>query len=309
MMEQPNAPTIEPSSAAPAPPPPQQTAAGAGLRTIILAAVLVAVIVIALVGYAAIGFAYSQTRISNADRSLNTVISHQNQLNTTFHEIDTNFTSLSTSSTFNPTAARNVVNQFVSASQNAGKTVDQDDASLATASSGLNDQGWLTVVNRGNVDRESNRIKHARAALADARSVSADYVLDGQYLQAFMDVLVDLDKLSTQSSAADLTGAQNTLTTMKVHVDKAVQLSTAPGLPPELHALTVDLQTLTTDFGKLVTAAQASDDAGVTAAETSVQNDANKISSYNFDTMSSEIDAFYKPMIDGFNSEMSAATS
>lgn len=309
MMNEPTEPTSEPVSAPPAETPPPSAAGRAGLRTIIGAAVLVAVIVIALVGYAAIGFAYSQSRISNADRSLNTVISHQNQLNTTFHDIDTNFTSLSTSSTFNPAAARNVVDQFVTASQTAGRTVDQDDASLATAASGLNDQQWLTVVNRGSLDRESTRIQHARKALADARTVAADYVLDGQYLQAFMAVLADLDTLSTQSSNADLTGAQTTLSTMKTHVVKAVELSTAPGLPSELHSLSVDLQTLTTDFGTLVTAAQAGDDAGVTAASTSVQNDANKISGYNFDTMSSEIDAFYKPLIVGFNSEMSAATS
>jgi len=288
-------------------PPPQQPRRG--LRAAIIAGVLVAVLVIAIVGYAAVGFAYAQSRIANADRSLNAVISHQNQLNATFHNIDSNFTSLSTNSSFNATQARTVIDQFVATSQSAGRTVDQDDASLASAAGGLNDQRWLTVVSRGNLDREANRIKHARNALADARTVAGDYVLDGRYLQAFMDVLADLDTLSNQSSSADLSGAQATLTTMKTHVDKAVQLSTAPGLPPEFHALTVDFQTMTTDFGKLIAAAIASDDVGVTAAEQSVQNDAAKISGYNFDTMKSEIDAFYKPLVDGFNSEMAAATS
>ena len=266
-------------------------------------------IVIGLVGYAAVGYAYAQTRISNADKALNTVISHQNKLNDAFKAIDTNFTSLSTSSNFNPTQAKGVVDQFVSASQGAGTTIDQDDSSLASAGSGLNDQRWLTVVSRGNLDHESSRITHARRALSKARTVAGDYVLDGQFLQAFMNVLIDLDKLDTQASASDFAGAQTTLTTMKTDAAKAVQLSSAPGLPQEMHALTVDMQTLTTDFGTLLTAAQAANDAAVTSAEQALQTDANKISSYNFDNLGAQIDAYYKPLVDGFNSEMSAATS
>ncbi len=290
-----------------APPPP--AAGGTGLRTIIVASVLAAVIVIGIVGYVAVGYAFAQTRISNADRALNTVISHQNQLNDAFKAIDSNFTSLSTSANFNPTQAKSVVDQFVATSQGAGKTIDQDDASLAAAGSGLNDQRWLTVVSRGNLDHESARITHARKALSNARTVAGDYVLDGQFLQAFMNVLIDLDKLDTQASAADFAGSQATLATMKTDADKAVQLSSAPGLPQDMHALMTDMQKLTSDFGTLLTAAQAGDDAGVASAEQTLQADANKISSYNFDSLGAQIDAYYKPLVDGFNSEMSAATS
>ena len=302
--------TEEPAAPPPAyaPPPPAPTG-GSGLRTIIVAGVLAAVIVIGLVGYAAVGYAFAQTRISNADKALNTVISHQNQLNDAFKAIDTNFTSLSTSTNFNPTQAKGVVDQFVSTSQGAGRTIDQDDSSLASAGGGLNDQRWLTVVSRGNLDHESARITHARKALSNARTVANDYVLDGQFLQAFMNVLIDLDKLDTQASASDFAGAQTTLATMKTDAAKAVQLSSAPGLPQEMHALMVDMQTLTNDFGTLLTAAQAGDDAAVTNAEQTLQTDANKISSYNFDNLGAQIDAYYKPLVDGFNSEMSAATS
>lgn len=297
---------IAPPLAYTAPPPPTGPR---GLRSIIIAAVLVAVIVIGLVGYVAVGYAFAQTRISNADRALNTVISHQNRLNDAFKAIDTNFTSLNASTNFNPTQAKGVVDQFVATSQGAGQTIDQDDASLASAGSGLNDQRWLTVVSRGNLDHESARIVHARKALSNARTVAGDYVLDGQFLQAFMNVLIDLDKLDTQASAADFAGAQTTLATMKTDASKAVQLSSAPGLPQEMHELMVDMQTLTSDFGTLLTAAQAGDDAGVTSAEQTLQADANKISSYNFDSLGAQIDAYYKPLVDGFNSEMSAATS
>jgi hypothetical protein len=216
---------------------------------------------------------------------------------------------LSSSSSFNPTQQRVIVDRFVATSQSAVQTIEQDDASLAAAAGGLGDQRWLTTVSRGNLDREAARINHARRALADAHTVATDYVLDGRFQQAFTDVLVDLDQLDTQNSAGDLSGAQATLTTMKANVDKAIQLSTAPGLPPEFHSLMIDLQTTVSDFGKLITASQASDDAGVTAAYQSVENDATKLGSYNFDTMKSESDAFYKPLVDAFNSEMAAATA
>ena len=270
---------------------------------------MIAIVVIGVVGYGAIGFVFAANRISTADKALNTVISHQNQLNTTFHDIDARFKTLNSSTTFNPTQARAVIDEFVANSLAAGKTVNQDDASLEAAASKLGDQQWLTMISRGNLDKESTRIHHARNALSNARTVAADYVLDGQFLQAFMDAIADLDTLGTQSASGDLNGEKATITTMKTHVDKATQLSTGPGLPADLHALMLDFETLVTDLGKLVDAAQANDDAGVAANQQAVQTDGNKISAYNFDKLSTDIDAFYKPLVDGFNSEMAAATS
>jgi hypothetical protein len=96
---------------------------------------------------------------------------------------------------------------------------------------------------------------------------------------------------------------------MKGHVDKALQLSTGPGLPAELHDMMGDFETVVADFSKLLTAAAAGDDAGITAAETSLQADANKIGGYNLDKIGTEIGAYYKPLVDAFNSEMAKATS
>src|SRR5207245_6377373 len=67
---------------------------------------------------------------------------------------------------------------------------------------------------------------------------------DGQFLQAFMDVILDLDKLGATASASDLAGAKAVIATLKTHVDTATQLSTAAGLPTQMHALMVDFQTL-----------------------------------------------------------------
>ncbi len=279
------------------------------LRIIISAAVVVALVAVALVGYVAIGFAYAQIRIVAADRVLNTVVSHENKLNTAFRQIDSRFSSLGGNNPFNATQARALVDQFVSSSRSAQQTVNQDDSSLAAAQSSLEGQRWLTAVARGNLDRESLRIRHARNALGSARTVVSDYLLDGQFLQSFFDSLADLDTLDNQTASSDFTGAQATLVTMKAHVDRATELSTAPGLPKELHSMMVDFQSLVGDFGQLFTAAQANDDAGVTTAENALQNDSTKVAGYNFDAISAEVVTFYQPLVDRFNSEMAAATA
>ena len=264
---------------------------------------------VAIIGYAVAGFAYTSSKVSSVDKSLNTVISHENSLNTTFKEIDTKFSTLNNSSTFDAAKAKALMSDFVTNAQSAGVTVDNDDSTLVIARRSLDDQSWLTVLSHGSLDKERVRIDHARSALAAAKTVSADYVQDGQFLQAFIDAAADLDTLGTQSSNADLSGARATLTTMKTHVDKALQLSGAPGLPTELHSLMVDFESLVTDFGKLLDAAATGSVTSITATEKAAEADANKIAGYNFDTIGAQIDAFYKPLLDTFNSEMAKATA
>jgi hypothetical protein len=271
--------------------------------------VIIAIVIIGIIGYAVAGYAYATTRVASTDRTLNTVISHQNTLNTTFKNIDGEFGSLSGSTNFNSQQARSVADEFVAGAKKASSTVNEDDATLAAASGTLNDRPWLTLFSRSLIDKEAARVGHTRKALAVARTIAGDYVLDGQFLQAFLDATTDLDTLAAQTSTSDLAGATSTVATMKAHVDKALQLSTAPGLPPDLHALMTDFETLVTDFGKLVTAAQANDDPGINRAAATIQADADKLSGYNYDKISADIDAYYRPLVDDFNSQMAAATA
>ena len=292
-----------------APPPARASGMSSGLRTTIIAIVVIVIVVIGIIGYAVAGFAYASTRVAGANKSLNTVVSHQNSLNTTFKDIDTKFNGLSSSSTFDPKAAHTLIDQFVANATSAGASVDKDDASLVSAKASLNEQQWLTVLSKGSLDKEAQRIDHARRGLASAKTIAADYIQDGQFLQSFIDAATDLDTLGTQSANADLAAAKATLATMKTHVDKALQLSTAPGLPVELHDLMVDFQALDADFGKLLDAAAAGNVNAITSAEQAVEKDATKISAYNFDKISTDISAYYKPLVDTFNSEMQKATA
>ena len=259
------------------------------LRLTIIAIVIIVIVVIGIIGYAVTGLAYAQTRVGNADKTLNAVVSHQNSLNTTVADLNSKFNGLSTSATFDPQQARTLFQQFAASETAAGVTDDQDDASLAASRATLSQQEWLTIVARSSLDKEAAKIDHARKALSIAKTAAAGYAQVGQFFQTYYGAQVDFQLVSTQVASADLAGAGATLATMKADVDKGLQLSSSPGLPSELHALMVDLGTLVTDFGKLLTAAAANDDTAITSAGNSVQADANKLGTYNIDKIMAEI--------------------
>ena len=279
-----------------------------GLRVTIITIVVIVIVVIGIIGYAVTGLAYAQTRVGNADRTLNTVISHQNSLNATFKGIDASATTL-TGANFDPAKAHALLDQFVANANLAGTTIERDDASLVSARAALREQQWFTALSRTNLDKEAARIDHARSALSSAKTIAADYAQDAQFWQAFLDAFADGSTVATQIANADLAGAKTTLTTMKTHADKALQLSTAPGLPSELHALMGDYESLIKDVGMLLDAVAAGNDATIVSAENQIQVDANKVDSYDFAKIDTETQLFYKPMVDTFNSEMAKATA
>lgn len=270
--------------------------------------VVLGILIIGIIGYAGAGIFFSAVRVASAERTLNTVVSHQNTLNTTFGDINSQLSALDSSSAFNPQQAIVLVDRSVANSKLATQTINQDDGLLAAASTQLREQQWLTMVGRGSLDRESTRLGHARNALAAARTIAADEASDGRFWHALYVGLADLTTLNTQTGAGDLTAAKTTLATMRTDVDQAAQLSTSPGLPAELHDLMTDLQAFVGDYGKQLDAQLAGDDASVATYQAAIAADLAKIGKYDIDKIGTEINAFYKPMIDRFNSEIAAAT-
>jgi hypothetical protein len=70
------------------------------LRLTIIAIVIVIIVVIGIIGYAVTALAYAQRRVGNAGKALGTVISHQNNIESSFSDLSAEFKSLSTSGTF-----------------------------------------------------------------------------------------------------------------------------------------------------------------------------------------------------------------
>lgn len=269
----------------------------------------IGIVIIAIILYAAAGIVYAGVLTASTDRTLNVVVSHQNSLNTSFTEINNEVSALGSSATFNPQQALALVDRSASNSQLQMTTINQDDGSLASVQGQLKGSRWLTIVGRSGMDHEASKVDHARNALAAARTVSADDMLDLRFWHYLYTSLADLETLNTQAGGGDLNAAKTTLGTMQGDVNQAVQQSTAPGLPSDLHALMVDLQTFTSDYGKQLDAQIAGDDASVAQYQSSVESDREKLGSYDVDKIQGEINAFYKPLVDRFNSEMAAATS
>jgi hypothetical protein len=278
------------------------------LRTTIIAIVVIAIVVIGIIGYAVTGLAYAQTRVGSADRTLSTVISHQNSLNTTFKGIDVSATGLN-STTFDPQRARTLLDEFVANANLAGTTIDKDDAALVSARASLGEQKWLTMVARGSLDHEAARIDHARKALSMAKTIAADYAQVGEFWQALIGAYSDGQTVGNQIATADLAGAKATLTSTKTHADKALQLSSGPGLPPEVHALMVDFEALVADVGRLLDAVAAADDTAIVSTENQLQADATKVAGYDFTKIEAETKAYYQPLVDSFNAEMARAAA
>ena len=266
-------------------------------------------LIIGIILYAGAGIVYAGALTSSAERTLNTVVSHQNSLNTSFNEIDSEASALGGSGTFNPQQAVGLVDRSVTSSQVAALTINRDDSLLASVQGQLDSSRWLTLAGHSTMDRESARVGHARNALGAARMIAADQVLDGHFWHALYTALGELDTLNTQAGSGDYASAKTTQAKLQTDVAQAVQQSTAPGLPPELHSLMVDLQTFVSDFGKQLDAQTAGDDAAVAQYQSSLDGDRNKLATYNVDKIGSDIDAFYRPMIERFNSEIAAATS
>ena len=267
---------------------------------------------VAIIGYAVTGYAYASSRITSAHQSLNTVIDHENAITKTFNDLATKLSAINLSSSTTSadlTTYRGLSDQLVTSSQAAVPTVASDDASLAAAVATLNEQQWLTVLSRSRLDQESTRLKHARKALADAKTIASDYVLLGQFYQAFFDGNIDLDTIGTKASASDLAGAIIATNTLKADAAKGLALAKAPGLPAEVMQYETELAALAADFEKLLKAITTGDTAAGNAALQAVEADATKVDAHDWAKIGAQIDAFYKPLIDDYNSEGQKATA
>ena len=237
------------------------------------------------------------------------MVSHQNTLNATFGDINTQLTALGATPSFEAAKALALVDRSVANSELAAKTVNDDDSSLGAAEAQLRAQSWLTLVGGTAVDRASDRVEHARRALAIARTMAADQIAAGKFWEALYGALADLGEIGRRKDAGDLAGARTSAAQMKLHVDQAARLSPAPGVPAELAALTKDLQQLAYDYGRQLDAEAADNYDGATLIATSVAGDMARVGSYDVDRVAAETAAYYQPSIERYNAEIRAATA
>jgi len=315
-------PAAEPAAPSPyAPPPdypgapgypaPMAAAPRRSNRGIITAAAVILVVVLALVAYAGAGYAFAHSRIDSATSTYNTAVTHQNALTDEFNSFDSSLatSNLTTSTTASLKSTQALYAQLVTKSQAAQPTITADDAALAGAQASLSDNSWLTVFSRSDLDHDSAKIGHERNALAAAKTITGDFVQLGQFYQALLQTIIDLDDVGTKAQASDFSGTLTAIGTMKTDAAKAQQLASAPGVPADLKQFLTDMQTLAADLTKLFNDVLSGDTNAVNGDAKTATADGAKLDSYNWAKIASEVKAFYQPLIDKFNSEVSAANS
>ena len=272
---------------------------------------VVIIVVVAVLGYAVAGYAYAQGRLNSARSAYNSVVDHENKYTDAMNSFESKMTNgdLNTATTAQIQQKKTLVTQFVDASNQAQAQVDSDDSSLVKADGDLKANSWLTVINKSDIDKASTRINHMRNALADAKKVTTDYVQLGTFYESFYDVILDEDAVGTAAQGQSLSGIAAAVAKLKTDAGKAIPLDNAPGLAPGMDAYLKDVQTIATDFTTLLDAAARGDQVGFDAADAAVQKDATKLDSYDFAKMDSTTQAFFKPLIDDFNSEVDKANN
>lgn len=278
-----------------------------------IVAVVVALLLVAIITYAIAGFAFATGRLDRARTAYNSVVAHQNAITDTVNLFNTKFTSTSPSAAAATAsdlkADRSLLDLVVSESLAAEITSTADDASLARAQASLMESSWLTAFNRSSLENYSVKIGHERRALGDSKTLAADYVRLALFYQSFFDALIAYDVVSNKIQASDFAGAVGDVATLKTDLGKALQASNAPGLPAEVRLFIIDFQTFAADEGNLLVAVNSSDVSGGQSLSARVTADVTKLDSYDFTKIGNEINDYYKPTIDDYNSEISKANA
>ncbi|HSS95164.1 MAG TPA: hypothetical protein VLR46_14415 [Candidatus Dormibacteraeota bacterium] len=273
------------------------------LWVVITTLVVVVLLVVGAIGYVVAGYVFASSRISDAGAAIGATSSHRSYVNTTFDLLDQQVGSLDT--TPDTTQGEATSGQLVSESQGLTITAGGDDVTLGSARSRLNDQQWLTSLSHGRMAAAAGHVDHARKAVESIKSAAGDYLLLGQFFQAFFHSLIDGTTMLTDVKNNDLVGSVSAVSAFQADLAKAVKLANAPGLPPQYRDFIVALQAYAADFAKEL---NARDKATYDAAVASVSADVAKVNTINFAGSTASIQSYYKHFRDSYNSEIAQAS-
>lgn len=305
---------------------PAPTAAGAGVGAIAMrarrvgkgggaapwwlkAAGVAVAVALVVAAYAGAGFAFGQSRIGAGEDAYSAALRDENQVMSTINSVTPSLAS-SNPSAASPAALqedKTVFAQLVSRSQDAQLQMQGDDDALTAAEAGLTDQGWLTALDRSALDRESARIAGLRKALADGRVLTGDYVQLFTFYASLADVAVDANQVAADVQAQDATATASDNRKLTTDLAKAVSLDKAPGLPAEFDGFLKVVQQFAKDMDAFVQALASGDPSALQSAEAALQSDNQKLSSYDFKSVSTKIADYYNPLIERFNADIARA--
>jgi hypothetical protein len=291
-----------------APPPP---AARKGRGPLVAIVLVVLLVILAGGGYVVGGFAYANSKANSATDAYNKVVDHENALTDLFNKLDAQFNSNNKNTTTDSLDSikqdKTLNLQLASESKAAQPTVESDDQTLASAGASLNENSWLTALSKSTLDKSANRINHARAALAVAKTILADSILYGTFYATVDDAAIDFDAIDTAANAGDLNAVDAAIQKLKSDLATAITQDSAPGVASQMDPFLKDMQTTANDFSALVAAVRAGDGNQVNVIVKKLDADTTKLDSYDFTAMGNSEQAYYKALIDKYNAEVDAA--
>jgi len=273
------------------------------------AAAAAAVPILASALYGGGGLIYAQVMLANARTAYAAVVNDENQTTDAFNALATKLTASPANATTTPEQAKASVAQFVKQAEDARAQAQSDDATLAGAEANLRQYPWLTPPSASAIDSEVTRIGHLRKVLADAGVILSDLVRLGSFYGALADVSGNVVDLGNLAKAHDIKGALAAAATLKTNTDLAITRDTAPGLPGDADKFLHAVRDLAVDYTRLLAAIQAGDNAGATTANQSVQADTTRLQAFDTSKWSASVNAFYKPLIDAYDSEVASANA
>lgn len=277
----------------------------------VLAIVLIAVLVLlAGGGYLVGGFVYAQGKINSATDAYNSVVDHQNKLTDFFTSFNKQLATNNDPSKETADALKQekaLYAQLVSQSQAAAPQIDTDDAALASANSSLSENSWLTALSSSSLNKESQQLTDARAALAIAKTIVTDSVQFGNFMQAFDDANIDNANLNKDVDNNDGSAIVSDLSSLKSHLSTAITLDKAPGLPPEMDTYLKLVQSVATDVTDAINFANQGDQTGFDNALKKFDSDSKALDAFDFSAVSSKITSFYQGLTDQYNAQVDKA--
>jgi hypothetical protein len=240
----------------------------------------VLVVILAFGGYGVAAYSATNARISAAHHAIAAAADHR----TTFDNTPTAFIQGSGDAT----AFTNAAKAFVSNRK-------------------MGEQQWLTFLGQGRLDQWSQQLAHARKALAAAATMADDRIKEGQFMQAFATAIADAMTLSDYGQAGDLVSAAAAATKLSTDAGIAIQLSNAPGLPPEVHQFMVQYKQLADDLLAYIQASIKGDKTTADQFMTAVNGDDDALQAISTDNVESEIAAYYLPFIKTYHAELTLA--
>lgn len=255
--------------------------------------------------YALVGYSIASSHTSAAQAALDSTLGHRVDFSQSIANLDDGFVAFSATA-FDPVQYKTEVDGFVSSSRAQSANMAADDKQLESAARKLGDSRWLIALSTAGLDRAATRVQHARKALAAGKTITADYLQFGQFLEVYSQVLLDVGDVGS-SSTTDLSAAMTTVSSLQTHVGSALGLSNAPGIPPEVHELLVDLQTVASDFQAALSALSANDDAAYATARAKGDKDLAVLGAVQTSKVGDEVNSFYQPYFDTYRQELQLA--